>query len=543
MKNNRENDRDLITALELDGVLQVVDEKLQAVYAQLPDTVPTGKKRGMKKIVKRILTAVSAVAAGFVILLFGTAVNPALAENIPFFGDLFVSIANRGGWNNSKQTLMNLEKYAQRLEGVSVHVPAAGRDESPLTLSAEEYYYDGTFLYVALSVQVRSGVRSLHFRTFTPGGYNLLIDGEELGRYDEEQGVAWEEGSFELDRCYLVNIGGGRYVGKRAQVLPERFRDREELSVTLRFLGLYGRNSLEGTFNSSPIELNFTVQKNDAPVLRFDGNGLEMGGVVLGSGVATPGGVCFTIERPAAYKDPFSGISFENGGIIGSVSYAGAERELGNGMVQKTLICGGYAEDERRRLIVSLFDPIGTGEYVAVFRVDPRAGTAELGSADDVEPLISRVFRASPEDIVNSEAQHMITLASHRVGGSELSVQVATQDRLPQTDMLIEAWQDGACLSSRFYERAGNGGDSFYSGNKYSYEEEKDGEIYLQIVYRNQYSFSLLGMEEFDPDHPVTVKLYGKDGGLQMEETVRLLNSEAYERLSPKSSESFTGND
>lgn len=540
MKNNWENERALFAAVELDNALEIVDEKLQAVYAKLPDTVPTAPKHGRKKIVKRLLTIASAVAAAFVILLFGAAVNPALAENIPFFGDIFVNIATRGGWNNSKQTFMNLEKYAQPLEGVSVRVPAAENGEKPLTISAEEYYYDGTFLYVALSVQVQSGVRSLHFRTFTPGGYNLLIDGEELGHYDEEQGVVYEDGSFELDRCYLAQVGSGLYVGKRAQLLPERFRDREELSVTLRFLGLYGRSRLEGTFNSSPFELNFTVHKNDAPVLRFDGNGLEMGGVILKSGVATPGGICLTLERPDAYRLPFCDISFEGGGVIAPVSYATPEKDLGNGFVQKTMIYAGYAQDEDRRLLVSVFDSTGTNEYVAVFLVDPRTGTVEFGSADDIEPFTTRIFQSAQEDVVNSEAQHKIVLATHKVGGNELYLTVATADRFPQKDVLVEVWQDGTCLASRFYEETGNGSYPFHNGNKYSYEEEKDGKVYYHAVYRNQYTFSLLGMEDLDTDRPVTVLLYGADGELQLEERFQLLEPEAYESPEEKSIKPFT---
>lgn len=520
MKNSWENEQKLIAALELDKVPQAVDDKLQALYAELPDRVPTKEKRGMRKGVKRLLTAASAVAAAFVVLVCGMAVNPALAESIPFFSSLFERIENRSGWKNSEQTLLNLEKYAQTLEDVTVTVPAAGVSEKPLTISAEEYYYDGTFLYIGLSAQIDSTAQQLYFRTFSSGGYNLLINGEELGHFEEQKGVVYEDDSFELDTCFLEKIGSGRYIGKRGQVLPERFRNQEELSVTLRFSGLYGGRALESTYNSSPIELSFTVQKNDAPVLVFDGNGLETGGVVLGSGVATPGGILLTIDRSEQYNNPACNMTFEDGGVIGPVGYSDPETSLGNGFVRRTLICGGYAEDEERRLLVSVFDKNGADDYVAVFLIDPRTGGVELGSADDIVQFTSRLYLCSDEEIAKSEEQHLIELASYKDHGNELLLYISTQDKTPQQEIKVEIWQDDAFLGSRGYDSAVV---RDFFGHKFTYDEEKEyGKPYHYVVYRNQYIFTVLGMELLDPDRPVTVRVYGEGRELQMEESIQL---------------------
>lgn len=535
MKNHRENDREWIAGLELDSVPEIVDEKLQALYRELPENVPVGKKRGMKKAVKRLLTAASAVAAAFLILLFGAAVNPALAENIPFIGNLFTNIASREGWKNSKQTLLSLEKYAQPLEDATMEVPAAGEDETPLTLSAEEYYYDGTFLHIGLSAQINSTAQHLYFRTFS-GGYNILINGEELGHFEKGKGVVYEETSFELDRCYLAKIDSGRYIGKRGQVLPERFRNQKELSVTLRFSGLYGLGAAHAvTRNSSPIELNFTVRKSDVPVLTFDGGGVEMGGVVLGSGVATPGGMLLTIDRPDSYRRPICGVTFEGGGVIGSVGYVDHIPNVGNGLVHRTLISGGYAEDEKRRLLVSVFDENGTGDYVAVFLIDPRTGKVEFGNADDIVHLTSRIYYCPAKEMVLSKDQHKIETASYKNGGNELLLYIATKDRLPQEDMIVEVWQGGVFMGSRVSEGTAN---MDYFARSFSYDEETGQKFHYETI-RCRYTFSVLGMEDLDSDFPMTVKIYGADGDLQMEEIVRLRDPETYERAEEKSKNPF----
>lgn len=513
-------DRELKAALELDAVPQIVDQKLRALYAELPDRVPTGEKQGVRKGVRRVLTAASAVAAAFVILLCGAAINPAFAESLPIIGSLFGHMQNHSGWKNSEKTLLSLSKYAQPLEDVTAQAAAKDMFEKPMTLSAEEVYYDGNFLYVGLSAELDVNEEQLFFHTLS-GGYNLLIDGEALGRYEEGKGMVYEDGSFELDRCVLEKSGDGHYIGKRGQLLPERFRNQESLSVTLQFQGVYYMRELTGlqkTLNFSPVELSFTAKKNDAPTLAFDGNGAEMGGVRLQQGVATPAGICIDLDLPEQYNNPACGISFEGGGATGPVGHSDPEPSLENGYVRKTLVCGGYGEDEQRRLLVSVFDKNDTDEYVAVFLVDPRTGEIELGSADDIVHFESSVYYCPPEELQNSEAQNKIALASHKNGGNEFLLFIATKDESPKQDTRIEIWQGDTLLGFRENEEQRN--DHFYD-HTFTYDDETGDRTHYEAE-RNTYIFGVLGMETLDRSRPVTVKLYDGHGSLLMDESVQI---------------------
>lgn len=515
-----QEDRELQAALELDAVPQVVDQKLQDLYAKLPDQVPTGEQQRGKKGLRRVLTAASAVAAAFVILICGAAINPAFAENLPLIGSLFSHLDNHQGWKNSEATLLSLSNYAQPLEHVTAQAPAAGAFEKPMTLSAEEVYYDGSFLYVGLAAELDVNEEQLFFHTLS-GGYNLLIDGEALGHYEEGKGMVYEEGSFELDSCVLEPSGDGRYIGKRGQLLPERFRNRESLSVTLQFQGVYCMRELTGsqkTLNFSPVELSFEAKKNDAPALAFDGNGMEMGGVILRQGVATPAGIEVVLDVPEQYDNPGCGISFEGGGSTGPVGHADPGLPVENGYVRRTLICGGYREDEQRRLLVSIFDKNGSDEYVAVFLIDPRTGEIELGSADDIVHFEGGIYYCPPEEMQACEEQNKIALASHKNGGNELLLFIATKDEHPQKNLRIEVWQDDTLLGMRDDEEQRN--ERFYE-HTFSYDDE-NGNSTRYETDRNCYIFGVLGMETLDRSRPVTIKLYDRQENLLMDESVQI---------------------
>lgn len=515
-KNRFEDDRELKAALELKAVPEAVDKKLRQLYAELPDQVPTGKKRTMGKGVKRGIAALSSLAAAFLILVCAAAVNPALAESIPLLGKIFQRTGNSQGWKNGEKTLESLEAYAQPLEGVTAQGAAEGFLEKPVAVTAEEVYYDGHFLFVGLSMDVGISDGELFTKQSGEGSGPLMIDGEWIG----EQGKT-EYGFFELGTAEWVRGEDGRYVCKRGFLLPERLWEKESLSITLRVWGIYRWTmGMELTLNSSPLDLAFTAEKNNAPVLSFAGGGIEMGGVELEKGVATPAGTAVTLTLPQQYDNPECGISFEGRGAIGSAGgYSDPGEVLPDGRVRQTLIAGGYSEDEERRLLIPVFDKNGSDQFVAVFLVDPHTGEISLGSEEDIVFFEDSAYYCLPEEMLANGAQNKIALASHKNGGNELLLFIATKDEHPRQDLRIEVWQDDTLLGSRDDEKQRS--EHFYF-HSFAYEDE-NGDTTRYEVGRNQYIFGVLGMEDLEKARPVTIKLYdGRTEELLMDETVQL---------------------
>lgn len=74
---------------------QIIDDKMEAAYAKIREMKgkngKTGKK-GKTALLRRIMLGISTVAAAVVVAFTFCAVNPALAEKIPFVGDLFTRV-------------------------------------------------------------------------------------------------------------------------------------------------------------------------------------------------------------------------------------------------------------------------------------------------------------------------------------------------------------------------------------------------------------------------------------------------------------------
>lgn len=74
---------------------QIIDDKMKAAYDKIRQMKGTGKKsrkKGRAGLIRRITVGISTVAAAIVVAFTFCAVNPALAEKIPFIGDLFTRV-------------------------------------------------------------------------------------------------------------------------------------------------------------------------------------------------------------------------------------------------------------------------------------------------------------------------------------------------------------------------------------------------------------------------------------------------------------------
>ncbi len=498
-------------SLDLKEVPEAIDRRLRLVYAELPDEVPV-KKRFPGKSVKRAACALSGLAAAFVLLVGVNSIDPAFAESLPLVGGIFQRVGNPQGWRNLDITQQSVQSYAETLEGVEVQVPAGGIGEKPMTVSAGEAYYDGEFVYVGLEMDIGGGYRDLYNSW---DGYGLLLNGETQAAYNPETyDVEYVFDCAEMGNPHWAEGEDGRYVSQRAFRVPEKFRGRDSLEVTLQYGAVYTRGNLWGdiTLNSSGFALSFPVTKNNAPVKTVDGGGLEMGGVRLVSAVATPAGTAFTVDIPDSYNNPNHGAGFEGGGAIGATSARSPQMPLGDGTTRVVDLQGGFREGETRRVVYSVFDKNDTDEFVAVFLLDFETGTAELGSAEDISKFTGAMYKCSLEELENLTGDHKVTLASWKEGGNELLVFVATRDESPRMARL-EVWQDGVLLGSRVCEQ-----------DKKQFE---NGMLFGQDTGMNQYTVGVLGMEVLDPNKEVTLKLYDqRTDELMVEETVTLTKEE-----------------
>lgn len=507
---NREYEQELLEELELPAVPKTIDDRLRQVYAELPEQVPV-KRRAPARALKTAIGTVSGLAAAFMLLLGINGLNPALAESLPLVGGIFQQINNTQGWVNLTETQLDVQRYAQPVENVEAQVPANGLLEKPMTVTVREAYFDGEFLYAGLSMEINTRDDQLFSRR-TPG-YDILLNGGSQVKYDEECGDILGAAGFVLMGDQTWQPGGsGEYLSQVSFRVPEQYRDLEQLDVTLQYSGIYAfQNAFELERNSSPFTLSFTAEKNDAQVKRIEG-GAERNGVKLVSAVASPAGTVFTLDFPPEYVNPSSGASFEDGCAVGALGDA-SPQTTEEGLTRVTRVFGGLREEETRKIVYSVFDKNGTDEYVAVFLLDFEAGTAELGTEEDIRQFTPAAYYCEEKEIQSFPGDHKISLASHKEAGNYLLLFVETKDQHPRK-VQVEVWQEDVLLGSRVEEQD----KRFYEGHQYVNAEGNTVK-----TETNRYMFGLIGMEVLDSAKPVTVKLYDVDSNeLMMEETITL---------------------
>lgn len=505
---NREFDLDEMKRdLELEAVPQAVDRRLRQVYAELPDELPV--KRHTLRTLGRTLGGTAASLAAAFLLLFGlNAANPAFAESIPVIGSIFQRI-NEGGPKNMAATQLAVQQNAAPVEGVSTQVPAAGLWEKPMTVTVREAYFDGVFLYAGLDLEVDAKSDFLYGPTGP--GYDVLINGKSQLIYPEEGDSAQDrEGFAQLSLPRWQRDGDNHYIGQQVFRVPEQYQDLDSLEVTLKHSGF--TDSEKGTVNSTPFEFRFTVRKNDAKMVRVDGNGLEMGGVKLISAASSTAGTEFVVDFPETYDNPASGVQFADGAGLGALGDS-TPQSLENGMTRRVRVFGGLRETEDRPVVFYVFDKNGSDDYVAVFVVDFQAGTVSLGSSEDVKDAPSAGYACGWDGLESFAEGYKVTRVF--AGEEKNLMYLATPNAY--REIRAEVYQDGDLLGSVISDRSEQG---FYHPYLYWQYTDTDGESREDHETNlNAYQLSF-GTDLFDLSKDVTVKIYGTDSGdLLHEET------------------------
>ena len=542
MKRNEDQmTRALREELELPAVPELVDSRLRQVYAELPDALPT--KQHMPTWVRRSLCTAASVAIAFGTLLGLNSLNPAVAEQLPLVGSIFRTVNSNvygSESQNFREALVRLSERAVELpeeEGTVQTVPAGGVFEKPVTARMREAYYDGEYVFVGFRFDL--GGSYDHVWDLKGPGYDVLINGEsqiphlEDGQIDYPR--SWGDGYCDLNSSNWTPAGQGEYVMQRAFRVPDRFRDQEELDLTIGFSGIsaYGI----GPVNSSPFQFDLTVKKQEVPRREIDCQGVEMGGVRLVSATASETALCVVAEYPAElYQNPGADVSsFEDGLWIGSLGGYTLEE---NGVARCVSVCAGLREDETRRVVWSLFDKNGSGQHEAVFLLDFQNGTAELGSGEDVKSPPVYDYACGVE-AVKDLAPGEYGVERLHLSQSKPTLSIMTGDK--KRALRAEFWQEGERVYTAYTGEYASWNEKLRYWEYYnlttgsSCDDPEDDGTRFQGSEHSSYLILIPDLYvALDPTRPVTVKAYDKNSGEQLlSEEVLMTQSELHEPPPP----------
>lgn len=163
-------ERDLINILGGDlEESRVIDDKMEEAYIkirQMKGSSNKGGKKGKTKILRRVMTGISTVAAAVVVAFTFCAVNPALAEKLPFIGDLFTRVQDAFPFGQVPQeeatslySGASLENGGQGAGGNTGYASGV-EEESPyrqrvgdLTITLTDIYASNQAIFVGVCVE------------------------------------------------------------------------------------------------------------------------------------------------------------------------------------------------------------------------------------------------------------------------------------------------------------------------------------------------------------------------------------------------------
>lgn len=543
VKRNRESLSNALRAeLELTAVPELVNQRLRQVYAELPDG-KTLRRRALPPWLRNTFAAASSLAAAFLVLLGVNTINPALAESLPLVGGIFQNINSLRiyGYYSSRNFNENQQRISQMAVPAGenqVEIPASGLFEKPAKASLGEVYYDGSFVFAGVDLEIDASEDRL--TTLHRDGYDVLINGKPQV-YQDEDGSArrhqyQDSGFVDMSGLWWERAENGHYVTQRAFRVPEQLQGAESLDISLCFSAIAGD---KGNVNSTGFRLSFTAEKSPAALREIDCQGLEMGGVRLVRAYGTSAATYIEVEYPEElYQNPATAAAFEDGLRIGSYGYMGIGygESPADGMAREALVLAGLREDEERKIVWGLFDKNGSSQWEAVFLLDFRNGTAELGSPEDVKPAPEYNYACGVEAVKALQPGEYAVEKLH-VNQDKPMLYIMTGDSA-ERDLRVELYQEET-LAIRTY--SGQYVSDPWSPNAY-YWEYGDNGVRDDAHTHAMYMLFLPDLyTQIDLTRPVTVKVFDKDSGellCQQEITLTGSRPEAQPCSSPSPEES-----
>ena len=471
-------------------------------WAELEQTPLCRKKKHTG--LRRLAISLSAVASVMVLLIGTNTLFPAFAESLPFIGRVFETF-NRGAVSDNMRDAQNsLNDYAMSAGENIVQVPAGGLGQSPVTVSVDQVYYDGVFVYAGLIMEV-NGCSDTVYSNNWGKYYNVLLNGDSQVQWDEETGGSASADGFAETTAndWWQKVEDGRYISQRGFRVPEKYQNLDYLEVTLCSQGIEdGATGLTRLVNSTPFQLSFTVKKNEAIVQNIHGP-LEINGITFLSAEASPAGSTFTFEVSGRYNNPLHVIHFDDGRSLGAAG-AGKTAELADGGERQTWFMGGLQSDEDRKVVLGLLDKNDTDEYIAVFVLDFQKGAVEAGTPEDIKepPYASYVCGAENVESLTDG----LLVSGFEYGEEKNCLWLLTSSAYQE--LTVELWQDGQWVGSATTQ---NDGLHWSPEPHYmEYVPQSDGSWTverLEDIPLNQYSISFDQIQGLDPAVPALVKV------------------------------------
>ncbi len=512
VKRNRESiSPAMLAELDLPTVPEAINQRLRQVYAELPEGESL-RRRGLPLWLRNTFVTASSLAAVFLLLFGVSAINPALAESLPLVGGIFQNI--NGLRIYGQYSSRNFNENQQRISQMAVpagesqvEIPAGGLFEKPAKASLGEVYYDGSFVFAGVELEIDASEDRL--TTLHRGGYDVLINGEPQV-YQDEEGSAnlyqyQESGFVDMSGFWWERAENGHYVTQRAFRVPEQFQEADSLDISLCFSAIDGD---KGNVNSTGFRLDITAEKSPVTLREIDCAGLEMGGVRLVRAYGTSAATYIEMEYPdELYKNPATTATFEDGLRIGSYGYIGTSHAEppADGIAREVVVLAGLREDEERKVVWRLFDKNGSSQWEAVFLLDFQNGTAELGSPEDVKPAPEYNYACGVEAVKALQPGEYAVEKLH-VNQDKPMLYIMTGDSA-ERDLRVELYQDEK-LAIRTY--SGQYVSDPWSPDAY-YWEYGDNGIRDDAHTHAMYMLFLPDLyTQIDLTRPVTVKVFDK---------------------------------
>ncbi len=229
---------------------RMIDDKMEEAYAKIRQMKGSRKKGGRKgktRTLKRVMTGISTVAAAVVVAFTFCAVNPALAEKIPFIGDLFTRVQDVFPFGQVPQEEATSLYSGKSLEngGQDAGNASGMEEESPyrqkvgdLTITLTDIYASNQAIFIGVCVENEQEFPKME-RFGENGPQILQVETVESYSFrdDKKEGcLRTVEGKFEDSHTFIgimridysdINVDSRRY----EEMVKEAEANNEPLPV------------------------------------------------------------------------------------------------------------------------------------------------------------------------------------------------------------------------------------------------------------------------------------------------------------------------
>ncbi len=298
-----------LTAAESDRLADTVLAKVHAESGEAPRKKSVHHAKSAKRRLPVWGKALAGAAACMAVLCGVNSVNPALAEGLPFVGDVF-SFLNQQRFKTQLQSDQLTAQAQPTAVPAEPDTTGTAEESSPYTLTLNQVYCDGLYLRIGLTLTAPEGDDSL-------AGYDWLAQdpgGENWIEICEQQA----EGTLLVDEQALTPLSGfafqrvddHTFAADMDYNLTDYTGSTDAMDCTLTVAGLNGvqdAHDADGHYQKTALDgswtLHFTAAASDTANRIGTPVEPQINGYTLASVIAAPGETRVTVQLPAEAPD------------------------------------------------------------------------------------------------------------------------------------------------------------------------------------------------------------------------------------------------